>query len=195
MGSRISTHLRTDSFDDARSDLVETLGWYITDEDGAPDAAAIETRVTDQVAEEWWRVAGNRREQRHMLLRLGVDRFALDEDLLEVGVALYISTWKPNPAHHETEQDPRAGQSKLAAQGIGSLPEVRVPSIPMSITECAEYLSRGLTKRNPDAKPFFTPRRVRRLMDSGPILFEKHGRESFTFCCTAFPGLPSRQGE
>ncbi len=85
MGSGIPISLRADTFSDAKSDLVETLGWYITDEDGEPDTATIETLVTDQVGEEWWRVAGNRRGQLHMLLRLGVDRSELDEDIIEVG--------------------------------------------------------------------------------------------------------------
>lgn len=194
MSSEIPISLRADTFSDARSDLVETLGWYIADEDGEPDTATIATLVTDQVAEEWWCVAGNRREQHHMLLRLGVDRSELDEDMLEVGVAFYRSTWKPNPAYHETEEDRRAVQSKAAALDGTRLTEVRVPSIPMSITECAEYLERSAKKRNPGAKPFFTPRRLRRMMNQGLIPFEKHGRESFTFCCEAYSGLPPRQG-
>lgn len=194
MGTRIPMRLRTDTIDDAKSDLVEFLGWYITDDEGEPDTAAIESLVTDQVAEEWWRAAVNLSEQRHMLLRLGVDGWVLDENP-EVWATLYHPTWEPNPAYYETEEGRRYLQSELGALGKDPRPEVRVPSIPMSITECAEYLARSAKKRNPDAKPFYTPRRLRRMMDKGLVPFEKHGRESFTFCCKEFPLLPSRQGE
>jgi len=193
MESRISIHLRKDTIDDAKSDLVETLGWYITDDDGEPDAAAIETLVTDEVAEEWWRVAVNLSEQRHMLFRLGVDSWVLDEHP-EVWATLYSPTWKPNPAYYETEEGRRCLESELAALK-DSRPKVRVPSIPMSITECSEYIKRCPGNKLPGGKPLYTPRRLRRLMNSGRVPFEQHGRELFTFCCKSLPGLPQRQGE
>lgn len=193
MQPRIPMRLRTDTIDYARSDLVEMLGWYITDDDGEPDAATIETLVTDEVAEKWWRVAVNLSDQRHMLIDLGVDSWVLNENP-EVWATLYSPTWKPNPAYYETEEGRRCLQSELAALE-DSRPKVRVPSIRMSITECSAYIQLCAGNKIPGGKPLYSQRRLRRMMNSGDIPYEQHGRESFTFCCKSLPGLPALQVE
>lgn len=92
--------VRAHSVEDARRELVEMLGWFIVDDNGEPDTTTVEELVTDDVAAEWLRNAGNLSEQRQMLLRLGADSCEVDDDPSIWG-QLTVGAWKINPALDE----------------------------------------------------------------------------------------------
>jgi len=85
------------SVEEARRELVEVLGWFITDDDGEPDTATVEACVTDDIAAEWLRNAGSR-ERRQMLLRLGADSYLVDDDP-SIWDQLTVGGSKVNPAY------------------------------------------------------------------------------------------------